>query len=153
MQLPDHDFWLLLHLVPERMQTSDEGCAALGAMAGHLEAGKFKEFWAAASTPAAVALTGTAPGFEACARAFIARSLGCAYRSLSAAVLAEALRMEASALPAWLATGPATAGWSLEEGGSVVRVPRSEANDPQPQKGAETIPFSKLEGLFKSVKA
>jgi hypothetical protein len=150
LQLPEHDFWLALHLVPERMQ-ADDGCAALVTLAGHLEAGKFKEFWAAASAPAAATLTAVAPGFDDAARGFIARSLGAAYRSLPAAQLADALKLDAGALGGWLASAAAPPGWRVE--GDVVHVPLSEANDPQPQKGAETIPFSKLEGLFKTVAA
>jgi hypothetical protein len=50
-----------------------------------------------------------------------------------------------------VAGAPGCAGWALE--GDAVRVPHNEANDPQPQQGAERISFAKLEGLFKPLKA
>ena len=148
LALPEADFWLLLHLVPERLQ-QDEGVAALSALATALEAGRFREFWAAAAAPAAAALLATAPGFEAAARAFVLCSLGAVYRAMPAAQLAEALRLERPALEAWLKAS--AEGWALE--GDTAAAPRCEANDPQPCVGAESIPFAKLEGLFKAVKA
>lgn len=150
LALPEADFWLLLHLVPERLQ-SDEGVAALTALATALEAGRFRDFWAAAATPATSALVAAAPGFEGAARAFVLRALGAVYRQLPAAQLAEALRLDAPQLPAWLAANACAEGWALA--GDAVTAPRCEANDPQPSVGAESIPFAKLEGLFKAVKA
>lgn len=147
------DFWLLLHLVPERMQ-GDDGVAALITLAGHLEGCRFRDFWAAAASPAAQAATAAAPGFEDAARRYALRALGSVYRALPAAQLADALRLEAAALPGWLrsaAAGAAGEGWALE--GDTATAPRSEGNDPQPQTGGESIPFSKLEGLFKSAPA
>ena len=148
LALPESDFWLLLHLVPERLQ-ADDGVASLAALATALEAGRFRDFWAAAAAPAAAALVASAPGFEGAARAFILRALGAVYRALPAAQLAEALRLEQPALAAWL--GANAEGWAVE--GDSATAPRCEANDPQPSVGAESIPFAKLEGLFKAVKA
>ena len=150
--LPEPDFWLLLHLVPERLQSGDEGVAALTALAGHLEGGRFKEFWAAAAAAPAAGLIATAPGFEAAARGYVCCAVGAAFRGLPAAQLAEALRLEPSGLEGYFkAAGEGCAGWAID--GDAVRVPPNEANDPQPQLGAERIPFAKLEGLFKAVKA
>ena len=148
LALPESDFWLLLHLVPERLQ-SDDGVAALSGLATALEAGTFRDFWAAAAAPAAAALVAAAPGFEDAARAFILRALGAVYRTMPAALLAEALRLDRPALAAWIAAS--APGWELK--GEDATAPRCEANDPQPSVGAESIPFAKLEGLFKAVKA
>lgn len=135
----------------------DDGVTALITLAGHLEGGRFRDFWAALGSPAAAAATAAAPGFEDAARRYIVRALGAVYRSLPAAQLADALRLEAAAaVPAWLASaaagGTGEEGWSVE--GDVAKAPRTEGNDPQPQKGGgESIPFSKLEALFKTAKA
>ena len=141
---PESDFSLCLHLVPERLQGEPE-VLQLVTLAGHLEACRYKDFWAAVAQPAPPALQQQQQPLAAAARAFIAGTLSGAYRSLPAALADEALRFggDVSALGAFVAAQP---GWAMEAG--VVTLPRTQGNDPQPAAALATIPFGKLESLF-----
>ncbi len=148
-RLPESDFSLCLHLVPERAQ-AEADVTHLVSLAGHLEACRFKDFWAAATAPGSCTAGAAAAGFAAAARSYIGGTLASAYRSLPSSLAAEALNFgeDGAALSTWVAQQQ---GWSLDVAAGVISLPRTEGNDPQPAAAAETIPFAKLEGLIKGM--
>lgn len=141
-QLPENDFSLCLHLVPERAQAEAE-VAQLVTVASAAEACRFKDLWAAA---AAGARTQT-PGFTSAARRFVAHCLASTYRTLGVALALEALHFDsADQLRAWAADQP---GWAVDAAGETISLPRTAGNDPAPAPKREAVSFAKLDALLK----
>ena len=133
-RLPEDDFSLCLHMVPERVQADSE-VAPLVTLGGHLDACRFKEYWAAA--PARLA---------ASVRAYAAHCLAQAYRSLPAALAAEALNLpEEGALATWVAAQP---GWGMDKGAGLVLVPANAGNTPSSEAGSGGVPLAKILSLL-----
>ena len=116
LQLPESDFHLVLHLVPERVQAEGE-VAQLVSLHAQLESCSFKEFWASC---AALETAGSPlpARLRTAARAFAAHSLAQVYRSMGAAAASDALSLPPTELAAWVLTQP---GWALA--GDVVTLP------------------------------
>lgn len=134
-------------MVSERVQ-ADAEVAPLVALGGHLDACRFKEYWAAAA--ALTAEGSPAPSrLAASVRAYAAHCLAQAYRSLPAALAAEALSLsEDGALAAWVATQP---GWAFDKAAGLVLVPANSGNTPSSEAGgAGGVPLAQILSLLAS---
>jgi translation initiation factor 3 subunit K len=141
-RLPQPDFRLCLHLVPERASAEPE-VAQLTQLASHLEACRFADFWAALGGLQASAASLSA--LTAAARAYAAGCLSGVYRDVSSKHACETLGLSEEALAQWAQTQP---GWSLA--GGVLACPETEQNSPVPACGREQVPLAKLAALLSS---
>lgn len=150
MRLPEPDFLLCTHLVPERLQLEDP-FATLANAAGALEGARFKEFWALAAS--IQDLLDTVPDFPAAVREFALYLVSTTYQTIDKAVLGEMLNLQGGALDAFFKSTCAARGWTEgkgEDGGDVYNIPKNADNDPQPSV-EETLPYQSLQEMFVAV--
>lgn len=147
-RLPAPDFLYCSHLVTPGCGADPAVGAAL-AMAAHLEAARFPQFWALVPNPADRAYPGTGKAHVVGARGFIASQLASLYSRCPAHVAAEALALDGGAQMAqWMASSGQAQGWAVEAGGGgAILMPRTPGNSPAVAQ-AEAVSFSKLAGLF-----
>uniref|UniRef100_A0A7S0X0D0 Eukaryotic translation initiation factor 3 subunit K n=1 Tax=Chlamydomonas leiostraca TaxID=1034604 RepID=A0A7S0X0D0_9CHLO len=124
-QLPDSEFKICIHLVPERLQ-ADESISKVVALAGALETTRFAEFWTlAGSSKDVIALV---PGFADAARTYITHILGITYQRVTKAVLGSALQLQGGELDAFIQGKVKSSGWAVS--GDIVTLPKNESNSP-----------------------
>mmetsp|Transcript_556 Transcript_556/g.1447 ORF Transcript_556/g.1447 Transcript_556/m.1447 type:complete len:222 (+) Transcript_556:101-766(+) len=147
MQLPAPDFNTCLCLVPESVQ-EEESVRSLVAMAGHLQACRFKDFWAAVETQRD--LLNSVPGFYDAVRSYALHVLGATFQRVSKATLMEVLKLEGMGLDTLIVTKCKSGGWAVapESSGGVIILPKTEHNQPR----AKQVEGTKYEGISKVIK-
>lgn len=110
MQLPNPDFKLCLHLLPERVQ-NEEPIATLVLLSGHLSACRFAQFWAAADL--CKELLNSIPYFYEAIRAYILHVVGITFQKVFVEVLGPYLKLEGKDLMDLIEAKSKTDGWKL----------------------------------------
>ncbi|GMH43847.1 hypothetical protein BSKO_11781 [Bryopsis sp. KO-2023] len=127
MQLPDPDFKLCLHLLPEKVQ-NEEPIATLVLLAGHLSAARFPQFWAAADM--CKELLNSVPKFYDAIRAYVLHVVGISYQKILMDVLGPYLKLEGKDLQKLVDAKVRSGGWSVVDtpGGKVIQLSLNSEN-------------------------
>ncbi len=95
MQLPNHDFAQLLHLIPERLQ-EEQPVAALIALTQHLEGARFQAYWQAADS--CKDILASVPGYYDAIRAYILLAISSTCQKFGKQQLGDSLMLDGAAL-------------------------------------------------------
>ncbi|CAL8467161.1 g6697 [Coccomyxa elongata] len=95
MQLPNHDFAQLLHLIPERLQ-EEQPVAALIALTQHLEGARFQAYWQAADS--CKDILASVPGYYDAIRAYILLAISSTCQKFGKQLLGDSLMLDGAAL-------------------------------------------------------
>eukprot|EP00959_Pyramimonas_sp_CCMP1952_P123633 2584628-Pyramimonas_sp.AAC.1 len=121
MALPNRDYDLYLHMIPERIQ-AEEPFVSLNNLASLLVGAKFRDFWLSYanmkdSLDAArrhCCCCCAVPGFKDKCRSYIVHVLCSTYQKLPKALLGEAMYIDGAALDNYIQTQKQAAGWEVD---------------------------------------
>jgi len=145
VRLPDPDFSLCMHLVPERLQ-AEEPFSSLANAAAALEGARFAEFWQLAAQLKDLFDTVGEPSVADQLRQHITYVVGQTYQRIAAAEFAAMLDLGGKAFDDFYAKQCAAKGWA-KDGGMLV-VPKNASNAPT-AVAEGTIPFTVISEVFK----
>eukprot|EP00798_Chlamydomonas_sp_ICE-L_P020020 gene20020-26736_t len=150
MQLPQPDFKICAHLIPERLQNEELVSKIMG-LASSLETSRFTEFWGQA-----VALKETishVPGFYDAVRAYVLHTLSISFQRVPKSVLGEYLQLEGASLDNLIKDKCANAGWSVQSSpaGELVALPKGEQNQLVVKRTQEVIKFEQVSPVLRTV--
>lgn len=135
MNLPSTDFLCSLYLIPERRQV-DEPIPVISQLAGLLETGRFKDFWAASG--ACADLLASVPGSLNAVRDFMMEVVGRTYKTINVSTLGETLNLDEDGIRKKI-EGKA---WVEKDG--VITCPGNEENQPRPPTMDEHLSFKQV---------
>ncbi|KAI1493794.1 armadillo-type protein [Biscogniauxia mediterranea] len=140
---PSPQFTLALHLIPPSILAPSsraelpEAIAKLRELSNQLQGAQYARFWATLNSDDLYAdLTTDIEGFEDLIRLRIATLISHAYREIDLSILEQWLDLEGAAAQKFITE---TAGWKLEEGASVVKIPRNPENEAKKSEVREDV--------------
>eukprot|EP01098_Paradermamoeba_levis_P011027 TRINITY_DN4675_c0_g1_i2.p1 TRINITY_DN4675_c0_g1~~TRINITY_DN4675_c0_g1_i2.p1 ORF type:complete len:214 (+),score=75.17 TRINITY_DN4675_c0_g1_i2:117-758(+) len=142
MHLPNSDYMFALCLISEKLHSS-ETIAPVIALAQHLEACRFKEFWSDALKQKE--LLNSVSGFRTAVRNFIISVLNMSYQRIKEEYLIEQLNLDPSEVDDLINKN----GWKrgADDKQSIV-FPLTDENQAKSKKISETIHFDQLSKLL-----
>lgn len=135
MNLPSTDFLCSLYLIPERRQV-DEPIPVISQLAGLLDTGRFKDFWAASG--ACADLLASVPGSLNAVRDFMMEVVGRTYQTIDVSALGEILNLDEEGVRKIIEAK------SWVEKNEVITCPGNEENQPRPPTMDEHLSFKQV---------
>ncbi|KAK9916484.1 hypothetical protein WJX75_003234 [Coccomyxa subellipsoidea] len=151
MQLPNHDFAQLLHLIPERLQ-EEQPLAALIALTQHLEGARFQAYWQAADSCREI--LASVPGYYDAIRAYIVLAISSTCQKFSKQLLGECLMLDGPALTKLIEEHKGWAETKAKNGREIVNFPKIEQSATRTQgtaQGGMKIDMAQLGLLLQTV--
>ncbi|EIE27028.1 hypothetical protein COCSUDRAFT_83587 [Coccomyxa subellipsoidea C-169] len=151
MQLPNHDFAQLLHLIPERLQ-EEQPVAALIALTQHLEGARFQAYWQAADSCRDI--LSSVPGYQDAIRAYIALAISSTCQKFSKQLLGECLMLDGPAITKLIQEKKGWTETKAQNGREIVLFPRIEQSAVRTQgtaQGGMKIDMAQLGLLLQTV--
>lgn len=145
MQLPEADFTMLLHLIPENIQ-AEPLIGAIISLDRHLEGFRFSQFWSEADRLREILNPVT--GFYEAARRYILQSVSSTFQTLPKATLAQSIKSDGTSLDNLIADKIAGDGWNIGED-NVIHFPKRRVQQVQPQAARPSVQFEKLVPVLK----
>jgi len=139
-QLPEVDFNLMLHLIPERFQ-DEPMIAAVIVLDGHLEGARFAQFWQ--QVEALRELVNPVVGFYDAVRAYIVHCLATTFQKVSKASLSQALRLDGTSLDSLIQSKVSKDGWIVGDD-DIVKFNKGQVTKAAPQAAVADFRFEQL---------
>jgi translation initiation factor 3 subunit K len=145
MQLPEADFTMLLHLIPENIQ-AEPLIGAVISLDRHLEGFRFAQFWSEVDRLRDI--LNPINGFYEAVRRYILQSISTTFQTLSRASLSQSLKSDGATLDNMIADKIASSGWNIGQD-NVIRFPKRRMQQAQPQAQKPAAQFEKLLPVLK----